>query len=409
MGIVSQPLPRLRLSLDFMPSPDPERPGLLVRDPFRFSDSMLLIPPQLVATLACFDGEQTALDLRQTLVQITGEIQVGDIEKQLYDALSDAGFLEDAKFDELRSARLSEFAAAPKREASHAGSAYPETREEAAKALSEFMQGAPPPGSADSLIGIAAPHVSPFGGWESYRDAYATLRREYADRTFVVLGTSHYGEADRFGLTRKPFVTPLGEAQTASNLVDELAAAAPDAIRMEDYCHAVEHSIEFQVLFLQHVLGPEVKVLPILCGSFARSIYEGGKPEANEDVQRFFDALGNISAREGDRLFWVLGIDMAHMGRRYGDTIAARADQADMLTVAVRDRARIDRLNQADSQGFWELVQENRDDLKWCGSSPIYTFLKVNPQARGTMHRYQQWNIDEQSVVSFAALSFRSK
>ena len=32
-----------------------------------------------------------------------------------------------------------------------------------------------------------------------------------------------------------------------SRLVDELAAAAPNAVRMEDYCHAVEHSIEFQV------------------------------------------------------------------------------------------------------------------------------------------------------------------
>ena len=53
---------------------------------------MLLIPPQLVACLACFDGQQTTLDLRASLVQITGEIQVGEIEKHLYDTLSTAGF-----------------------------------------------------------------------------------------------------------------------------------------------------------------------------------------------------------------------------------------------------------------------------------------------------------------------------
>ena len=145
------------------------------------------------------------------------------------------------------------------------------------------------------------------------------LSDAYRDRTFVVLGTSHYGEPDRFGLTRKPFVTPLGESITDQRLVDELAQAAPDAVRMEDYCHAVEHSIEFQVLFLQHVYGPNVRILPILCGSFARSIYQGGKPEANPNVERFFGALGEIGAREGDGLFWVLGVDMAHMGRRYGD------------------------------------------------------------------------------------------
>jgi hypothetical protein len=60
----------------------------------------------------------------------------------------------------------------------------------------------------------------------------------------------------------------------------------------------------------------------------------------------------------------------------------------------------------SDADGFWGLVQENKDDLKWCGSSPIYTFLKAVPQARGTLRRYQQWNIDEESVVSFAAMGF---
>ena len=403
---MSNHLPRLRLSLDFTPSPDPANPGLLIRDPFRFSDSMLLIPPQLVACLACFDGEQTTLDLRASLVHITGEIQVGEIEKHLYDTLSTAGFLEDEKFERLRAARVAEFAAAPKREASHAGSAYPLDPEEARKAVSEFMQGSAPANAHDSQIGIATPHVSPFGGWESYRDAYSSLLPSYKGRTFVVLGTSHYGEPDKFGLTRKPFVTPFGEAITDTALVDELARLAPSATRMEDYCHAVEHSIEFQVLFLQYVYGPDVRILPILCGSFAHSIYHGGKPEAKEDVQRFFDALGNISAREADRLFWVLGVDMAHMGRRYGDSMIARAEEGEMAAVAERDRRRIERLNAADSDGFWGLVQENRDDLKWCGSAPIYTFLKVMPKTRGTLRRYQQWNIDEESVVSFAAIGF---
>jgi len=394
-----------------MPSPDAEHPGLLIRDPFKFSDAMLLIPPQLVACLACFDGEQTSLDLRSALVQITGEIQVGDIEKHLYDTLSDAGFLENEKFEQLRLARINDFIAAPKREASHAGSAYPGDREEAGKQLAEFMQGAPERNHHEvgwKPVGIASPHVSPFGGWECYRDAYSALAPSAQDRTFVVLGTSHYGEADRFGLTRKPFVTPFGEAMTDIALVNELAERAPNAARMEDYCHAVEHSIEFQVLFLQHIYGPNIRILPILCGSFARSIYQGGKPEANVEVQRFFDSLGEIAAREGDRLFWVLGIDMAHMGRRYGDEHATRADEGIMAAVAERDRNRIERLNQGDAEGFWNLVQENQDDLRWCGSAPIYTFMKVVPQARGALRRYQQWNIDEQSVVSFAAIEFGS-
>jgi AmmeMemoRadiSam system protein B len=207
-------------------------------------------------------------------------------------------------------------------------------------------------------------------------------------------------------LTRKPFVTPLGEASTDIGLVDRLERDAPRAVRMEDYCHFVEHSIEFQVLFLQHVYGPEVKILPILCGSFAHSIYRGGKPDDNEHVYRFLNCLGEMAAREQDRLFWVLGIDMAHMGRRYGDEFVARADTGEMSYVAERDHKRIERINAADHRGFWDLVQENQDDLKWCGSSPLYTFLKAVPNATGRLRRYQQWNIDEQSVVSFAAMTF---
>jgi Predicted dioxygenase len=199
-------------------------------------------------------------------------------------------------------------------------------------------------------------------------------------------------------------VTPFGEAKTDLGLVERLASQ-PAAL-MEDYCHSVEHSIEFQVLFLQHLYGPEVKILPILCGSYARSIYGGGMPEDNDGVKRFLDALGEMAEREKDRLLWVLGIDMAHIGRRYGDPFTATVEEGEMLAVAARDKDRIGCMNAADARGFWDLVRENRDDLKWCGSSPVYTFLKAVPGAQGTLRRYQQWNIDDQSVVSFGALAF---
>jgi MEMO1 family protein len=188
--------------------------------------------------------------------------------------------------------------------------------------------------------------------------------------------------------------------------VDEIAAAARDGVLMEDYCHAVEHSIEFQVVFLQYLFGPSIRMAPILCGSFARSIYQGGLPEDDEQVRRTLGALGELAAKEGDRLLWVLGVDMAHMGRRYGDSFEAKAGREEMEEVGRRDRARIERVEQGDARGFWNLVQENRDDLKWCGSAPIYAFLKAVPEARGSLLQYQQWNIDEQSVVSFAGVRF---
>jgi hypothetical protein len=123
-------------------------------------------------------------------------------------------------------------------------------------------------------------------------------------------------------------------------------------------------------------------------------------------VARFLGVLQEIAAREGRRLLWVLGVDMAHMGRRYGDPFAARADEGLMLEVAEKDRARFERIRQGDAAGFWALVQDGGDELRWCGASPLYTFLKAAAPVRAELGRYEQWNIDEASVVSFAALSF---
>jgi AmmeMemoRadiSam system protein B len=403
---MSQPLPRLRMNLDFMPSPVEDRPGLLIRDSYHYSDATLIIPPVLVQCLQCFDGRQTALDLREALVRITGELDVGQLQQHLSDTLGGAGFLEDDNFERMKSERHSAFADSAVREPTHAGAAYPDDRGELTNMLDEYMAGGSA-AAAENLVAIAAPHVSPFGGWETYRAAYSALGPQYKDRTFVILGTSHYGEPDRFGLTRKRFVTPFGQAVTDLELLNQLATE-PAAI-MEDYSHSIEHSIEFQVVYLQHLYGPEVRILPILCGSYANSIYLGGAPEANDSVKSFLGRLGDLAAKESDRLLWVLGIDMAHMGQRYGDEMSAYANRAEMLDVAERDKQRIERVNAGDAHGFWDMVQQNRDDLKWCGSSPLYTFLKANPNVKGDLRGYQQWNIDEQSVVSFAALSFTAR
>jgi MEMO1 family protein len=405
-------LPRLRMDLDFMPSPSPDHPGLFIRDPFRYSDAMLILPPPLVECLRCFDGQQTELDLRAALVKLTNDLEVGEIQRSLVQALSDAGFLENEDFERMRAERRQKFTQSPIRLPAHAGSAYPADPEEARETMLQYMDGAGDPGApADNgLFAIAAPHVSPAGGWRSYRAAYRMLRPEHRERTFVILATSHYGQPEKFGLTRKTFVTPLGESATNVELVDWLVERAGPAVQMEDYCHSFEHTVELQLIFLQHVFGQGVRILPILCGPYAKSLYRGGRPEDDGGVKQFFDALGELREREGNRLFWILGVDMAHMGMRYGDGFEALAREGAMEAAGARDEQRIARIQAGDAEGFWELVRENHDDLKWCGSAPFYTFLRTamgtDGAPRGELLEYEQWNIDEASVVSFAGMAF---
>jgi hypothetical protein len=404
---VSQPLARLRQNLDFMPSPAPDQPGLFIRDPYRFSDAMLIVPPLLVECLACFDGSHAEADLWAALVRATGSLEVSGIAGHLTETLSQAGFLEDETFERMRSERLRQFTEQPVRAASHAGSAYPADGEALRQTMARYMDGEAEAPADGGVFAIAAPHVSPEGGWQSYRAAYAMLRPEHRERTFVILATSHYGAPERFGLTRKTFRTPLGDSPADTRLVDWLAARGGSAVEMEDYHHSFEHTVELQVIFLQHALGPGVRILPVLCGPYAKSLIHGGNPEDDDGVKRFIEALGELREREGRRLFWILGVDMAHMGARYQDRFTAVAGVGAMSEVGERDRERVSRIEASDAGGFWDLVRPNRDDLKWCGSSPFYTFLKAAPGVRGELLKYEQWNIDARSVVSFAGMAFR--
>src|SRR5689334_2501375 len=322
-----------------MPSPSEEHPGLFIRDPFRFSDAMLIIPPLLVECLHCFDGKQTALDLRAALVRVSGNLQVGELEQHLIDTLSSAGFLEDQQFARMEQERRNLFFEQAVRLPAHAGSAYPAEPDPLRETMQRYLAGAPEFAETNGdLFAIAAPHVSPEGGWQSYRAAYSLLKPEHRERTFVILATSHYGTPERFGLTRKNFETPLGTAITDTRLVDWLAERGGSSVEMEDFCFSFEHTVEFQVVFLQHVLGPDVRILPILCGPFAKSLYQGGNPEDDDGVKRFLDALGELRDLHGDRLFWVLGVDMAHMGSRYGDALPAIANLDGMCAVGARDK-----------------------------------------------------------------------
>ncbi|HZS09925.1 MAG TPA: AmmeMemoRadiSam system protein B [Blastocatellia bacterium] len=405
---MSKPVPKLRQTLDVFPSPVEEHPGILLRDPFRYSEEILIIPPALVGCLRMMDGGHTELELQDYLSKLVGqEFPLAHI-RGFIEELQSCGFLETAEFEQRRAHRHAEFAAAPFRAPAHAGAAYPDDAASLRETLEGWMLSLIPP-RTEPIIGIAAPHVSPDGGWECYAAAYnrlAGMRDELRGKTIVILGTSHYGEPEKFGLTRKPFKTPFGTIETDTELVDRLAARATDAVTMEDYCHVFEHSIEFQGIFLQQMLGNDFKILPVLCGAFVRSFLTGRAPEKEDGLRRFFESLGEVAESHRDRLFWVLGIDLAHIGRRYGDPMDVAAETGVMLEVREADHRRLAHVCRNQSAEFFESVHPEHDPLKWCGFTPLYTFMQSVKGARGNVLKYDQWNIDEQSVVSFAAMEF---
>jgi hypothetical protein len=407
-----------------MASPEPNRPGLLIRDPLHYTDTVLYVPPAWALALPCLDGEHTELDVQEILTRAKGTLVFSDEVREFAGVLRQQGFLDTEEFHRLREQRHKEFREERERLAAHAGTAYPASPAEIHSTFEEYFREVDvTEGLPDNVLGMAAPHVSPEGGRNCYASTYRRLAAcpALAQRTFMVLGTSHWGAPGKFGLTHKPFVTPLGTLHVDTELVDWLEQHGGEAVSREDYCHAIEHSIEFQCVFLQHALGPDLKIVPILCGPLAESpqsdradpacgvgVTSGAAAENDQDRECFLGALGELAEKHREQLFWVLGIDLAHLGRRYGDPFTAVANRGQMADVAEQDRRRLALVCAGDSRGFLELVRARKDELNWCGYSTLYTFMKAVGKVRGRLRRYEQWNIDPQSVVSFASLEFHT-
>lgn len=392
-----------------MPSPLPDQPGLLLRDPFRYTDDVLVIPPPWIALLECLDGAHGMRDAQVRMMRLSGgELVTRDAVRQFLTALGDTGYLENEELQVRKKGRHEAFAAAPLREAILAGSAYPAERREIEAELSKRCDGGSAAAEPEAWpLAIAAPHVSPEGGFDSYCAAYE-LPPAGEEMTFVILGTSHYGAPERFGVTEKPFETPLGTVAVDREALSAFVERAGDAVVAEDYCHRTEHSIEFQVLFLQHRLARPFRIVPILCGPFLESLTSANAPEHLDSNARVFDALAELASSRPE-LVWVLGVDMAHVGLRYGANEPARAGEEKMLDVREQDARRLERITEGDAEGFFELVHPGGDELNWCGYAPIYTFLRSAGAAfdvKGGVRSYEQWNIDPGSVVTFSALHF---
>ncbi len=373
-----------------MPSPDEQHPGLLIRDPLGYSEGMLVCPPPLVPFLRFFDGAHEPGALETALRESGAGDEAGRLAAHLADSLTRAGFLDDAAFASRRELKHAAFARAPRRDSAHAGSAYPEDAQELRALLEERMdgQGAPPPrrpgaGAPRRLVGIAAPHASPDGAWDSYRAAYRRLGGQGSERTVVVLGTSHYGAPNRFGLTRKAYVTPLGEAPTDVGFVEALLEAGGPAVVSEDYCHAVEHSIEFQVVFLQHVLGGGRACAPVLCGPFTGGFEAEGTPQRPRTSREWpvsSTCSCAICAREREPFSSCWGWTWPTSGVAMATACRLVRGEASDATSSRETAPGWRGSPTATPPGFWSRVSFAGDSLNWCGTSPFYTFLRVAPR-----------------------------
>jgi AmmeMemoRadiSam system protein B len=398
--------PKARTDIDFVRVATSKGEMMLVRDPLGLAGESTMLSPTAVAVLSLLDGSRSLSDIQYMLTRAQGGVIVSSNEvKRILDTLSQHFLLQDDRYRKAKSAIASEYSSKPVREPVFSGSAYPsdsgQLRAELESILSVEEPSDVPTGD---LTGIVAPHIDIAAGRASYGRAYGCLRGAEPEK-IVVLGTGHNVPGQKFSLTSKDYSTPLGVAETDRTVVDLLMRRHAGALHEDDLPHRSEHSIEFQMIFLQHILGSNLpKIVPILCGSFSGVLQTYSRPAEIPEVGDFLESLSEIVRSQ--KTLVVAGVDLSHVGRKFGDQSSAYSVVEESRP---HDESLLKALCSIDVESLWAESRRVSDRYHVCGFSALASLLEILPPSEATLLSYEISHEDStMSAVSFASAVFTS-
>ncbi|WP_148593990.1 AmmeMemoRadiSam system protein B [Aquisphaera giovannonii] len=386
----------------------------LIEDPQgAFRDPVLVPLDAFVKVCRHFDGENSVDDVRAKVLEETGEALPEEVLSRLVAQLDRAMVLDGPEF----AAFLGRYRRSEMRPAALAGRSYsangPALRAQI-NGLYKGPGGAGPPAlgvasKGERLRAVLSPHIDFGRGGPVYTWAYKELAERADADVYVILGVAHQYCRRRFALTRKDFETPLGIVRTDREYVDRIAAVAGEDLFDDELVHRGEHSVEFQTVFLRHILSKDrdFRIVPILVGSFHDHMERGVEPIDDPSVRRFVEALREAERASGKAVAYIGGIDLCHVGPEFGDP--SPVDEGLLETIRNFDRAMLDRAADGDPEGWFRTAAEVSNRWRVCGLAATYTMLHALGPVKGTLLRYDQaLDSRRRCCVSFASMSFHA-
>ena len=398
--------PRARRDLDFFPAQTADRKLIVIKDRLGLVEEGKGIGPEFYKIMTLLDGNHSLRDIQIEVMRQQGGrlVSMEEIEA-LLNQLDISYLLDSPRYREAKKEIISRFTAQRVRYCSHAGLSYPEQEEELRRRLEGILTiravPEPPRGKITALV---APHIDLEAGKRVYSSAYQALRGVKPERV-ILLGVGHSMTNSMFSLTEKSFETPLGRVEVDEKSVKELMKAGTDILSIDDFAHRDEHSIEFQLIFLQQILRDRgFTIVPVLCGSLMGSL-----PAYNRKVyqSKAGDFLGILAeGAKDEKTILVAGVDFSHVGPKFGHDMPASFIIGESEK---HDRRLIDFLCTGNADGFWEESEKVQDRYNVCGFSTLACLLETIPPSRGTPLAYEIYREEAtESAVSFAAAIFTS-
>jgi AmmeMemoRadiSam system protein B len=411
--------PRVR-PVEAFPVQQDGKTSVYLKDPLNFA-TPLGISPAGYFVLAHFDGQHSFTDVQEAYCKQFGSLLMSDDLKSFVDMLDQHYYLDSERFHDYKNAVVLEFRNQTTRVPAHVGGVYKADPEELKTQLEGFFSAPNGPGLPNSQLAgstpraIVAPHIDFHRGGPAYAWAYKPLAESDGADLYILLGTSHYSGQTPYILTLKNFATPLGLVETDRDFVQRLQAKCAEDCFTDEYLHRGEHSLEFQVVFLKYLAQqraaltgrPEkpFKIVPILVSSFHSAVVNQTLPEKDSAVGTFLRTLRDLAALESRRVCFVAGVDLAHVGRQFGDREPITDDF--LKWVESEDQELVNRLVALDAPGFFNAVAKDQDKRRICGFSPLYSLIHLLDGARGNHLKYSQaFTPETGSAVTFSSLIF---
>ena len=373
--------------------------------------------------ISLLDGRRTAAQVRALFLENSGsEIELAVI-LDLVRALDDAGYLETPAVAEKRKTLLEAFKGSGRRPAVFAGPSYPAEPKALAGSLDGFFttdkgpgKKRAPGGPAPAPVGLVAPHIDFSRGGPAYAWAYQALSERRPPDVIVALGVAHVSPDSPWTFTPKKYETPFGAMELDDALYNDLAGKVWYEPRADEWVHKNEHSLEFQAVWLRHLWREKTPPwVPILVSTFERFSPDEApsKIPTLEKALKDFGAVVRAHQARGRRVMVLCGIDLAHVGPRFGDDVEITPELE--KKIETEDRKSLVNALALDADGFYRSVVADEHWRKVCGLSSLYTGLRLIKELEGASFQpgrlltYGQAPDPAGGVVSFASAIFDAK
>jgi len=204
------------------------------------------------------------------------------------------------------------------------------------------------------IVGAVVPHAGYMFSGPVAAHVYGRIAQEGYPETFVIIGPNHHGMGGQGAMTTEDFATPLGVCKVDKELAKKLEGYLDN----DPAAHALEHSVEVQVPFIQY-FSAEVRFLPI---TMAYQDYEVAKE------------LGAIlrKACAGKDVVFLASSDFSHY---VPPKVAER-----------KDHAVIERILRLDAKGVETVVMTQ--EVSMCGYGPVMAMLEACEGQKAELLKY---------------------